>query len=94
MALIKVQFHGLWGLCLGVEQFPLEAAGLDEALAGIEGRFAPLLRQRLQNRGVKLDGDIRKYSYVVLNSTGLQQLPDNNIQDGDTLHIFPAVTGG
>jgi molybdopterin converting factor small subunit len=94
MALIKVQFHGLWGLYLGVEQFPLESAGLDEALAGIEERFGPPLRQSLQKRGVKLDGDIKKYSYVVLNGTGLQQLKDKSVRDGDVLHVFPAVTGG
>lgn len=94
MALLKVQFHGLWGLYLGVDQFPLESGGLDEALARVEEQFGPLLRQRLQERGVKLDGDIKKYSYVALNYTGLQQLEGNRIQDGDILHIFPAVTGG
>jgi molybdopterin converting factor small subunit len=94
MALIKVQFHGLWGLYLGLDQCLLESAGLDEALARVEEKFGPLLRQRLQERGVKLDGDIKKYSYVALNGTGLQQLKDNSVQDGDILHIFPAVTGG
>ena len=94
MALLKVQFHGLWGLYLGVDQFPLESSGLDEAIARVEEQFGPLLRQRLQERGARLDGDIKKYSYIALNSTGLQQLRDNSIRDGDILHIFPAVTGG
>jgi len=94
MALLKVQFHGLWGLYLGVDQFPLESSGLDEALARVEEQFGPLLRQRLQERGVKLDGDIKKYSYITLNSTGLQQLQDNRLKYGDVLHVFPAVTGG
>ena len=94
MALLKVQFHGIWGLYLGVDQCPMESAGLDEALAGVEEKFGPLLRQQLQERGVRLDGGIKKYSYIALNSTGLQHLKDNSIQDGDILHIFPAVTGG
>jgi molybdopterin converting factor small subunit len=94
MALLKVQFHGIWGLYLGFDQFPLESAGLDEALAGVEEKFGPLLRQRLQDRGVKLDGDIKKYSYIALNDTGLQQLKDDRLKNGDVLHIFPAITGG
>jgi len=94
MALLKVQFHGIWGLYLGFEQFPLESAGLDEALARVEEKFGFLLRQRLQDRGVKLDGDISKHSYIALNGSGLQQLKNNSVQDGDILHIFPAVTGG
>jgi molybdopterin converting factor small subunit len=94
MALLKVQFHGLWGLYLGFDQCQLESAGLDEAIAGVEDKFGPLLRHKLREHGVKLDGDIKKYSYITLNSTGLQQLKDNSIQDGDILHIFPAVTGG
>jgi molybdopterin converting factor small subunit len=94
MALLKVQFHGLWGLCLGFGQCSLESGRLDEALVRVEEQFGPLLRQRLQERGVKLDGDIKKYSYVALNYTGLQQLADNSVRDGDIIHIFPAVTGG
>jgi molybdopterin converting factor small subunit len=94
MAIMKVQFHGLWGLYLGGDQFPLESRGVDEAIARVEEQFGPLLRQRLQERGVKLDGDIRKYSFITLNHTGLQQLKDNRLKDGDVLHVFPAVTGG
>jgi len=94
MALLKVQFHGLWGLYLGFDQCPLEVACLDEALAGIEGKFGSLLRHKLQEHGVKLDGDIKKYSYITLNGTGLQQLQDNRLKDGDVLHVFPAMTGG
>ena len=94
MASLKVQFHGLWGLYLGAGPIPLEAGGLDDALAQIEEKFGPLLRQRLQERGVKLDGDIRKYSFIALNHTGLQQLKDNRLKDGDVLHVVPAITGG
>lgn len=94
MAVLKVQFHGLWGLYLSAEAYPLESYGVDEALAVVEEKFGPLLRQRLLERGVRLDGDIKKYSYITLNSTGLQQLKDKTVRDGDILHIFPAVTGG
>jgi molybdopterin converting factor small subunit len=94
MALLKVQFHGIWGLYLGFDLCPLESAGLDEALARVEEKFGPLLRQQLQERGVRLDGDIKKYSYIALNSTGLQQLQNNRLKDGDVLHVFPAMTGG
>jgi molybdopterin converting factor small subunit len=94
MALLKVQFHGIWGLYLGTEKKPLEGGNLDEALARIEAEFGLRLRQQLQERGVRLDGDIKKYSYIALNSTGLQQLQDNRLKDGDVLHVFPAMTGG
>ena len=94
MALLKVQFHGLWGLYLGFDQFPLESAGLDEALARVEEEFGTLLRQKLREHGAKLDGGIKQYSYIALNHTGLQQLKNNLLKDGDVLHIFPAVTGG
>ena len=79
---------------MGTEKKPLEGGNLDEALARIEAEFGSPLRQRLQERGVKLDGDIRKYSFIALNHTGLQQLKDNRLKDGDVLHVFPAVTGG
>ena len=89
-----MQFHGLWGLYLGAEKKPLDGGSLDAALALMEDEFGPLLRQKLQDHGAKLDGDIRKYSFIVLNHTGLQQLKDNRLKDGDVLHVFPAVTGG
>lgn len=79
---------------MGAEKKPLEGGNLDEVLALIEAEFGPRLRQQLQERGVRLDGDIKKYSYITLNSTGLQQLQDNRLKDGDILHVFPAVTGG
>ena len=94
MASLKVQFHGLWGLYLGAGPIPLEAGGLDEALALIEEKFGPLLRQKLKERGVRLDGDIRKHSYITLNNRGIQQIVDMPLNESDVLHVFPAVTGG
>ena len=94
MALITVQFHGIWGLYLGAEKKPLAGGSLDEALAQMEDKFGPPLRKKLQDHGAKLDGDIRKHSFITLNHTGLQQLKDNRLEEGDVLHVFPTVTGG
>jgi molybdopterin converting factor small subunit len=89
-----VQFHGIWGLYLGAERKPLDGCSLDEALALMEGKFGPLLRQKLKERGVRLDGDITKHSYIALNDKGIQQLAGRQLKESDVLHVFPAVTGG
>ena len=89
-----VQFHGIWGLYLGAERKPLDGGSLDEALAQMEEEFGSLLRQKLWEHGAKLDGGIKQYSYITLNHTGLQQLKNNLLKDGDVLHVFPALTGG
>jgi molybdopterin converting factor small subunit len=89
-----VQFHGIWGLYLGAEKKPLDGGSIDEALAQMEAKFGPLLRRKLQERGAKLEGGIQRYSCIALNHTGLLQLKDNRLKDGDVLHVFPAITGG
>jgi len=89
-----VQFHGIWGLYMGAEKKPLDAGSLDEALAQIEDEFGPLLRHKLKEQGVRLDGGIGRHSYIVLNDKGIRQLTDLQLRDSDVLHIFPAVTGG
>jgi molybdopterin converting factor small subunit len=94
MPSILVQFHGLWGLYLGTEPISLDSFALEDALEQTEARFGPLLRQRLKEHGARMDGGIARHSYITLNSTGLAQLKDGKIREGDVLHIFPAVTGG
>lgn len=58
MTCITVQFHGIWGLYLGIEKAALNASDIDEALAELEGKFASQLKKKLAERGVHLDGDI------------------------------------
>ena len=89
-----VQFHGIWGLYMGAERKPLDGGSLDQALALMEDKFGPLLGQKLKERGVRLDGDIRKHSYITLNNRGIQQIVDMPLNQSDVLHVFPAITGG
>lgn len=94
MASITVQFHGIWRLYLGTDKAALEAISVDQALAQVVEKFGPRFKQRLQERGAKFDGDILKYSYIVLNKTNIKELKDRNLKEGDVLHLFLAVPGG
>jgi molybdopterin converting factor small subunit len=79
---------------MGAEKKPLDGGSLDEALARMEDKFGPLLQYKLMEQGVRLEGDIRKHSYIALNDKGIQQLVNTRLKNGDVLHVFPAVTGG
>ena len=94
MPAVEVQFHGLWGLYLGSGKTRIEADTVRQLFVLVENRFGVTLRQRIMERGAKLDGEIIKYSYMALNTTGLKQLKNDDLKPGDVLHIFPSIAGG
>jgi hypothetical protein len=94
MPVVEVQFHGLWGLYLGAGKTKIEAGTVGQLLVLVENRFGVTLRQKIMERGAKLDGEIVKYSYMALNTTGLKQLESGDLKPGDVLHIFPSIAGG
>lgn len=94
MALITVEFHGIWRLFLGTAKCNLDADDIDEALEKIMEKYWPGVEKKLRERGTKLDGDFLKYSYVVLNKTNIKQLQDRKLKAGDVLHLHLAVPGG
>jgi len=94
MPVVEVQFHGLWCLYLGAGKTKLEADTVSQLLVTGENRFGITLRQKLLERGAKLDGEIVKYSYMALNTTGLKQLKSDDLKPGDVLNIFPSIAGG
>jgi hypothetical protein len=94
MPVVEVQFHGLWGLYLGVGKSKIEADTVSQLLVLVENRYGVTLRQKIMERGARLDGEIIKYSYMALNTTGLKQLKSDVLKPGDVLHIFPSIAGG
>jgi len=94
MASITVKFYSLWRQYLGVDSVPLQADNLDEALAEVEERFGPRLREQLRADGVQVDGKIQDYSLILLNGTSLRNLKQTGLKEGDTLQIFPPAMGG
>ena len=94
MASITVKFYSLWRQYLGVDSVTLQADNLDEALAEVEERFGPRLREQLRADGVQVDGKIQDYSLILLNGTSLRNLKQTSLKEGDILQIFPPATGG
>ena len=94
MALITVEFKGIWRLWLGTAKCDLDAVDIEGALAQIMERYGPTIEGKLRERGTKLDGDLLKYSYVVLNKTDIKKLKDRKLMEGDILRLFVAVPGG
>ena len=94
MASITVKFYSLWRQYLGVDSVTLQADNLDEALAEVEERFGPHLREQLRADGVQVDGKIQDYSLILLNGTSLRNLKQTSLKEGDTLQIFPPAMGG
>jgi len=94
MASITVKFYSLWRQYLGVDSVTLQADNLDEALAQVEERFGPRLREQLRADGVQVDGKIQDYSLILLNGTSLRNLKQTSLKEGDTLQIFPPAMGG
>ncbi len=94
MASITVKFYSLWRQYLGVDSVPLQADNLDEALAEVEERFGPRLREQLRADGVQVDGKIQDYSLILLNGTSLRNLKQTSLKEKDALQIFPPAAGG
>jgi MoaD family protein len=94
MALITVRFYSLWRSYLGTDSTTLEAAHIQDALAQLEAKFGPRLREKLETAGVHLDGKIEDYSLILLNGITLRNLKGTDLKEGDVLHIFPPAIGG
>ena len=94
MASITVRFYSLWRSYIGKASTTLQADHIQEALAQLEEEFGPLLRERLGNAGISLNGKIQDYSLILLNGIALRNLKSNDLKEGDVLHIFPPAIGG
>jgi len=94
MSLITVQFYTLWRQYLGVEKVSMEAENLEDALNQIDQKYGVTLKEKLQARGVKVDGKIQDFSMVLVNNISLRNLKENTLKEGDALRFFPPVMGG
>ena len=94
MSLITVRFYSLWRSYIGTASTTLQADHIQEALTQLEEKFSPLLREKLGNAGIRLNGKIQDYSLILLNGIALRNLKSNNLKKGDVLHIFPPAIGG
>jgi len=94
MALITVRFYSLWRSYLGTDNTTLQADDIQGALAQLETKFGPRLREKLETAGVHLDGKIQDYSLVLLNGIALRNIKSAALKKGDVLHIFPPAIGG
>jgi molybdopterin converting factor small subunit len=94
MALITVRFYSLWRSYLGTDKTALQADDIQDALAQLETRFGPRLREKLETAGVHLDGKIQDYSLILLNGIALRNIKSTALKEGDVLHIFPPAIGG
>ena len=94
MASIAIKFYSLWRQYLGVDNVSVQADSLDDALAKVEDKFGSRLREQLQAAGVQAEGKIQDYSLILLNGTGLRNLKQTSLKEGDILQIFPPAAGG
>ena len=94
MASINLQFHGLWGLLMGMQKVPLDADDMPAAIQKLEAEYEPLLKDKLRERGAKLDQGLLKASVIILNQENIMESRHKKLNDGDIIHVFPAVTGG
>jgi molybdopterin converting factor small subunit len=94
MALVTVRFYSLWRSYLGTDSSTLQADYIQDALAELETKFGPRLREKLETAGVHLDGKIQDYSLILLNGIALRNIKSTALKEGDVLHIFPPSIGG
>lgn len=94
MAMVTVRFYSLWRSHLGTDSTTLQADDMDDALAQLEERFGPLLREKLEAGGIQLDGNIKDHSLILLNGIALRNLKSTRVKERDVLHIFPPAIAG
>lgn len=94
MALIKVRFYSLLSRGLDADTITLQADDAQEALLQIEKTFGTRIRTELESEGIRLDGELQDYGLILLNGTNIRNLKSTDLQDGDTLHVFPRAIGG
>jgi len=94
MVSITARFYSLWRSYLGTDSTTLQVDDIPDALAQLETRFGPRLREKLETAGVHLDGKIQDYSLILLNGIALRNIKSTALKEGDVLHIFPPAIGG
>ena len=94
MASITVRFYSLWRLYIGLDRVALEADDVDDALSQLQERFGTQLWEQLKRNNIRLDGNLRESSIVLLNGISLRNLKQTTVKNGDVLHVFPPVAGG
>lgn len=93
MAVITVRFYTIWRQKLGVDRVSLQADNVGEAIAQIEDRFGPRLREQLRGR-LPVDAKIEDHSLILLNGHSVRGQHQTQLRTGDILHIFPHAAGG
>jgi molybdopterin converting factor small subunit len=94
VATITVQFYTLWKQCLGVDKVEIQADNIEDALSQIDKKYGTVLREKLQDRGTRVDGKIQDFSLVLLNNINLRNFKGSSLREGDVLRFFPPVLGG
>jgi len=94
MASITVRFYSIYRLYLGMDRLSLQADDLGDALAQMEERVGPRLREQLQMRGIELDQKMQDFSLILVNGINIRNLGETKLREGSVLHIFPPSAGG
>lgn len=94
MATVMVKLYGLWRRHLGISILQVEANDINEVLAELDEK----LRLHLENSPIearlKMEGQIKDNSVVLLNGIGLRNLKETTLKEGDVLFVFPPIGGG
>ena len=89
---VRVLLHGAYRqFAGGVREVRLDATTLREALAGL-AHAHPSLQERLRDE----HGTLRAHLALFVNETDARLLggEDAALEDGDVVHIIPALSGG
>lgn len=90
---VEVLFYGALARIAGVKRVELEvASSLLDVLDALVTEFGDDLRRRLLNR----HGDPRRFVNIYVNGRDIRFMDniETELQDGDLVTLFPAVSGG
>jgi molybdopterin converting factor small subunit len=94
MAMVTVNFNGIWKRYLDLDDSTLEAGSLDEAFGKIEDKFGPKFQEKWGEMGMKKEGSILKYAAMMLNGKNAKNLQERQLKDGDVIDVLLPVFGG
>lgn len=94
MAIVNINFIGLWRVFLGVRTVTVEISGIDEARDYIETNYVPVYQKKLESRGIKKKQSVWDNSNVLLNGRNIMQLDELVLKDGDKIDLLPRAAGG
>lgn len=89
---VKVLLHGAWrGFAGGAKEVTLQAATVREAMDALAAAHPPL-RERLRDE----HGRLRAHLALFVNDEDARLLgwEDAPLEDGDVIHVIPALSGG